>query len=84
MCHSMPIVPVVPHEVTTLSVHLFAYVFCIVLHLLPLLSLYPYELINCWWCHHGSILPLYGRGKVVYENVWGVNIILKGEEVYAI
>jgi hypothetical protein len=29
-------------------------------------------------------LPLYGRGNIVYENVLGVNIILKGEEVYAI
>ena len=89
MCHSRPIIPVIPHEVTTLSVHLLAYVFCILLHLLLLLSLYPYELIYWWWCHYGGILPLYGRGKVVYEHVFGTTqamreIILKGEEVYDI
>ena len=42
---------------------LFVYVFGILPHLLILLSLYP-------WCHNGSILPLYGRGKVDYKNVF--------------
>ena len=61
------------HKVATLSLPLFVYVFCILQNLLPLLSLYPYELIDWWWWHHGSILPLYGRGKVVSEN------LLKGQ-----
>ena len=78
MGHSMPLIPAILHNVATLSVPLFAFVFCILLHMLPLLSLNPYKVINWWWCHHGSILPLYGRGKVVYENDLGVNIILKG------
>ena len=52
---------------------LFVYVFGILPHLLILLSLYP-------WCHHGSILPLYGRGKVVFIKMFlGVNILLKGD-----
>ncbi len=50
---------------------LFVYVFGILPHLLILLSLYP-------WCHHGSILPLYGRGKVVYENVFGGKHYIEG------
>ena len=50
---------------------LFVYVFGILLHLLILLSLYP-------WCHHGSILPLYGRGKVVYKNVFGGKHYIEG------
>ncbi len=57
---------------------LFVYVFGILPHLLILLSLYPYKLIVWWWCHHGSILPLYGRGKVVYENVFGGKHYIEG------
>ena len=80
----MSLISVISHEVAILCVPVFAYVFGIFSHLLLLLSLYPYKLIDWWMCHHGSILPWYGRGKVVYEICLGVNIILKGEEVYDI
>ncbi len=78
MCHSRPLIPVIPHKVATLSMPLFIYVFGIFQHLLIFLSLYPYKLIDWWWCHHGSILPLYGRGKVVYEHVFGGKHYIEG------
>ena len=67
----MYLISVITHEVVILCVPLSAYVFGILTHLLLLLSLNPYKLIDWWWCHHGSILPLYGRGKVVNEHVFG-------------
>ena len=30
------------------------------------------------WCHHGSILPLYGSGEVVYEYVFGGQYYIEG------
>jgi hypothetical protein len=70
------LIPVIPYKVATLSMPLFVYVFGILPHLLILLSLYP-------WCHHGSILPLYGRGKVVYKNVFGGKHYIEGRLVRA-
>ena len=42
------------------------------------MSLYAYELIDWWLCHHGSILPLHGRGKVIYEHVLGDSHYIEG------
>ena len=55
MCRSGLLILVSSHEVTTLSGPLFAFVFCILPHLRPLLSLYPYELIDWWWCIRHSL-----------------------------
>ena len=62
----MPMISVVLHKVTTLSVPLFVPVFCILLHLLPLLSQYFAIMVGGRW----------------FMNLfWGVSIIFKGEEV---